>query len=135
MIKKLLSIGLFFLAFLLPLSASAQCGDSYGKNGLCISYAYGGVEDIGPTIASSATACYHGKMMATAKAIKIIVTNPGPYQLEVKETHYNSNGTIAYEGIIIFRFGGIDGAYQEEEWAIKGQKHKSFFGHWPSGNR
>jgi hypothetical protein len=103
MINKLLSISLLFLAFL-PLLAAAQCGDSYGKNGLFIKYTYGKNSSL-YEVASSATACFRGKMMATAKAIKIIPTNLGPNQLEVEETHYDDNGRVTYKGIISFCSG------------------------------
>ena len=84
-------------------------------------------------IADIATCYDQGKMIAKAKAIKIIKKSPGPNHLEVKETHFDAKGSVTYEGVIIFQFG-FGGGHLVSETGISGRKRRQVFTGWPAGN-
>lgn len=79
-------------------------------------------------------ACYDNEtLIARAKAIRIIEKTPGPNHIEVKESHYDTTGALAYEGILVFQFG-YGGGHIVSDSGISGQKRWQVFTEWPSGN-
>lgn len=111
-------------------------GEDFGydkdKYPLRIEYGYDG--NLGSYgIADTANAYLRGGKVASAKAIRIIEMDPGPNALEVKETQYSSAGSVIYRGEIIFRFGGLRGAYPIQKTPSYGNRKYNVFQSWPSG--
>ena len=80
-------------------------------------------------IADTVKAYDGGRLVAEAKALKIIEKDPGPDHVEVEETHYTGTGAEAYRGKIIIQFG-FDGGKIIEEKPISGRRKFQVFRGW-----
>lgn len=122
--KKSIFISLFLFLFLF--ASVAQAGQ------LVINYGYEGKHGK-YGIADTAIARLDGMKIADAQALEIVKRNPGPNSIKVRETHYNSSGSIVYQGYIEFQFTGM-GAENIGESAISGIKRYNIFRSWPEGS-
>ncbi len=90
-------------------------------NGFCSGY-----------IAKSAKAYRNGQLLAQANAMRRIETTI-PYQMEIKEIHYNKNGKSVYTGMLTISLGTIGEITKES--AVSGKKTSQVFNTWATGNR
>ncbi len=86
-------------------------------------------------IPNTATVYYTGEgfrelKVGYAEAIEIIEKDPGPNLLRIKETHYNSDGSIIYEGYLDFS-PGLNYCTIVGEKKIRGKKRNQMFDRWP----
>jgi hypothetical protein len=73
-------------------------------------------------------------LVARADAEEVIkVPDAGPNHLRVREKHLSADGRVAYEGIIVYKFGVLRNE-KVSETAVNGVKDHEFFDTWPANN-
>jgi hypothetical protein len=99
---------------------------------LRIQYGYEG--EFGSLGIADTAAAYQGtRLVAKARALKIIKKQPGPNHILIEENHYSETGEVIYRGTLEFRFG-FGGGTLIEQRPISGEKQFNVFSGWPAGN-
>jgi hypothetical protein len=99
---------------------------------LRIQYGYAG--EFGSLGIADTAAAYQGtRLIAKARALRIIKKQPGPNHILIEESHYSETGEVTYKGTLEFRFGYGGGTLIEQR-PISGEKQFNVFSGWPAGN-